>query len=92
MDLEGKNILVTGGGSGYGKGIASVLVKAGANVWITGRNTAKLQAAAFIIGAKAVPVDASSARPSSPSPASGAADPRRAGGNHRHGGGAVLQV
>ena len=36
--MKGKKAIVTGGGSGYGKGIAASLVAAGAEVWITGRN------------------------------------------------------
>ena len=42
MKLEGKKILITGGSTGYGEGIAAVLAKAGAEVWITGRNEKKL--------------------------------------------------
>ncbi len=42
MILAGKKILVTGGGSGYGMGIAKVLKASGAEVWITGRNREKL--------------------------------------------------
>ena len=38
MKLDKKKVLVTEGGSGYGMGIALVLKKAGADVWITGRN------------------------------------------------------
>lgn len=36
--MKGKKAIVTGGGSGYGKGVAASLVAAGAEVWITGRN------------------------------------------------------
>lgn len=43
MELKGKKVLVTGGGSGYGYGIAKVLSAAGAEVWITGRNEDKLK-------------------------------------------------
>ena len=57
MDLKGKKAVVTGGGSGYGKGIAAALVAAGAEVWITGRNREKLAAAARETGAKAVVAD-----------------------------------
>jgi len=42
MDLYGKKVLVTGGTSGYGKGIALILKQAGAEVWITGRDAKKL--------------------------------------------------
>ena len=55
--MKGKRAIVTGGGSGYGKGIAAALVAAGAEVWITGRNRTKLEAAAQEIGAKAIVAD-----------------------------------
>ena len=54
MELKGTKAVVTGGGSGYGKGIAAALVRAGADVWITGRNRGKLEAAAREIGAKPI--------------------------------------
>lgn len=57
MELKGKRAVVTGGGSGYGKGIAAALVAAGAEVWITGRNREKLEAAAWEVGATAVVAD-----------------------------------
>lgn len=59
MQLEGAKTLVTGGGSGYGKGIAKVLKQAGAEVWITGRNREKLAKAAAEIGVHAIGADAS---------------------------------
>ena len=40
MELKGSKAVVTGGSSGYGKGIAAALVDAGAKVWITERNDA----------------------------------------------------
>ena len=52
MNINGKKILVTGGGSGYGKGIAGVLAKCGAEVWITGRREEKLKAVAAELGVK----------------------------------------
>ena len=58
--MKGKKAIVTGGGSGYGKGIAAALVAAGAEVWITGRNRAKLEASALEIGAKAIVADVTS--------------------------------
>lgn len=58
MDLLNKKAIVTGAGGGYGKGIAEALVKAGAKVWITGRNAAKLEKAAAEIGATAIVADA----------------------------------
>jgi len=57
MDIKDKIAVVTGGGSGYGKGIAAALVKCGAKVWITGRDAAKLERAAKEIGATAVVAD-----------------------------------
>ena len=60
MEIKGAKAVVTGGGSGYGKGIAAVLAAAGADVWITGRNREKLSAAADEIGAKTFVADASS--------------------------------
>ena len=43
--LKGKNILITGGGSGIGYAIAQKCVMSGANVVICGRNEEKLKAA-----------------------------------------------
>ena len=60
MELKGAKAVVTGGGSGYGRGIAAALASSGAEVWITGRNREKLFAAAGEIGAKAFVADASS--------------------------------
>ena len=48
--LEGKSILITGGGSGLGEGIARYLAARGAKVTITGRREAKLRAVAQDIG------------------------------------------
>ncbi|MBC8044675.1 MAG: SDR family NAD(P)-dependent oxidoreductase, partial [Rhizobacter sp.] len=44
--LQGKTILVTGGGSGLGLSMAHQFVKLGANVGICGRAEEKLQVAA----------------------------------------------
>ena len=41
-DLSGKNILLTGGGSGMGEATALALAKSGANVAIVGRRMATL--------------------------------------------------
>ena len=60
MKLKGRRAIVTGGGSGYGKGIAAALVAAGAKVWITGRDSAKLARTAKTIGAKAIVADVTS--------------------------------
>ncbi|WP_372892498.1 SDR family NAD(P)-dependent oxidoreductase [Rhodosalinus sp.] len=46
MDLQGKHALVTGGGTGIGLAIARGLAEAGAEVTITGRRAAVLEAAA----------------------------------------------
>ena len=48
--LGGKTALVTGGGGGIGREIATRLKAAGANVAICGRNVEKLEAAARSIG------------------------------------------
>lgn len=59
MELRGITAIITGGGSGFGKGIAAALSASGAKVWITGRNGDKLAAAAEEIGAQAFVADAS---------------------------------
>jgi NAD(P)-dependent dehydrogenase (short-subunit alcohol dehydrogenase family) len=46
MDIQGKRVVVTGGGSGSGLGIALALAEEGCRVAISGRNEQKLQAAA----------------------------------------------
>ncbi|HZC89075.1 MAG TPA: SDR family oxidoreductase [Mycobacterium sp.] len=45
LSFEGRTYLVTGGGSGIGKGVAAGLVAAGAAVMIVGRNPDRLAAA-----------------------------------------------
>jgi 7-alpha-hydroxysteroid dehydrogenase len=45
LSLGSRTYLVTGGGSGIGKGVAATLVEAGANVLIVGRSAEKLEAA-----------------------------------------------
>lgn len=43
VDMTGKSVLVTGGGTGIGAGIASVLVECGAAVTIVGRTAERLE-------------------------------------------------
>ena len=57
MTLEGKTILVTGGSSGYGYGIAKILKTRGATIWITGRNRDRLAKAAAELGVQTVCAD-----------------------------------
>lgn len=45
LSFEGRTYLVTGGGSGIGKGVAAGLVASGASVMIIGRNADRLAAA-----------------------------------------------
>lgn len=61
FSLRGKSGIVTGGGSGIGKGIATGLVQAGAELVIAGRNLEKLEAAAEEMrqfGGPVIPVQA----------------------------------
>jgi hypothetical protein len=58
--LQDKVAVITGGTSGIGLGIAKRFAREGARVFITGRERAKLEAAAADIGAAAVPVRADS--------------------------------
>lgn len=51
-NLTSSTVIVTGGSRGYGAGIAEAFVKAGARVWITGRNEVRLRETANRIGAK----------------------------------------
>ncbi len=48
--MEGKNILITGGTSGYGKAMAQLFTKAGAKVIIAARKEAELTAVSQEIG------------------------------------------
>ncbi len=52
FDLTGKKAVVTGGGKGLGLAIAAALVKAGAQVSITGRDEAAMQKAVAELGSK----------------------------------------
>ena len=61
FSLKGKSGIVTGAGSGIGKGIATGLVQAGAELVIAGRNLEKLEAAAEEMrqfGGPVIPVQA----------------------------------
>jgi 7-alpha-hydroxysteroid dehydrogenase len=53
LSLADRTYLVTGGGSGIGKGVAAALVTAGARVMIVGRNPDRLAAAVSDIGGNA---------------------------------------
>ncbi|MGV0874729.1 SDR family oxidoreductase [Mycolicibacterium sp. XJ879] len=45
MSLAGRTVLVTGGGTGIGKGVAAAVVAAGGNAMLVGRNADRLAAA-----------------------------------------------
>ncbi len=57
MDIGNKIAVVTGGGSGFGYGIAAELVRRGAKVFITGRNAEKLERSAKEIGCDSIVAD-----------------------------------
>jgi 3-oxoacyl-[acyl-carrier protein] reductase len=59
MNLQNATVLVTGGSSGIGKGIAQALAAAGARVAITGRDKARLEGAAKELGSHAIQADVS---------------------------------
>ncbi|MDT3404226.1 SDR family oxidoreductase [Mucilaginibacter terrae] len=46
MNFTNKNVVITGGTTGIGLATAKAFINAGANVWITGRNSKNLQNAA----------------------------------------------
>lgn len=51
QSIEGRSILLTGGGSGIGEGTAKYLTERGARVTITGRRTDRIRALAASLGA-----------------------------------------
>lgn len=58
MDFERQTVVVVGGGSGIGKAVAAQAIAAGANVIISSRDSAKLDAVIADLGAgTAMPVD-----------------------------------
>jgi NAD(P)-dependent dehydrogenase (short-subunit alcohol dehydrogenase family) len=57
LTLAGQTALVTGGSKGYGAGIAEALRRAGAAVWISGRDAGALKATAARLGVQAVKAD-----------------------------------
>lgn len=57
VEFEGATAVVTGGASGIGKGIATVLKEAGCNVVLADRDEAALEAAGTELGALAIPTD-----------------------------------
>ena len=59
MNLKEARVLVTGGSSGIGRGIAELLVQRGAKVAISGRDEKRLRSAAAAIGAAPLQGDVS---------------------------------
>lgn len=55
--MKDKNILITGGASGYGYGTARVLKEAGANIWIMGRRLERLKKVAAELNINYIPGD-----------------------------------
>ena len=59
MNLKQARVLVTGGSSGIGRGIAELLVQRGAKVAISGRDEQRLRSSAGALGATALQGDVS---------------------------------
>jgi NAD(P)-dependent dehydrogenase (short-subunit alcohol dehydrogenase family) len=57
IDLKGKNCLVTGAGSGIGRGCARLLAEAGAFVWVNDLEEASAKRVAKEVGGEALPGD-----------------------------------
>lgn len=57
MSLKGKIALITGGGRGIGRAIATGLAEHGAHVVLTARSTAQIEAVAAELNGVAVPLD-----------------------------------
>ena len=60
MNLQNATVLVTGGTSGIGRGVARVLTKAGAKVAVTGRDDERLLEVARELGVLAIKADVTS--------------------------------
>jgi NAD(P)-dependent dehydrogenase (short-subunit alcohol dehydrogenase family) len=56
FSLRGRTVVITGGGKGIGRGIATAMARCGANVVISGRDAAALHATAEALQAFDVPV------------------------------------
>jgi len=54
FSLDGKRVLITGGGTGIGPGIAMAMQDAGASVVLTGRRIDVLEQAVAYLAGKAV--------------------------------------
>lgn len=59
MNLEGAKIFITGGSSGLGKAMASMLKDAGANIVISGRDKTKLEQVGEELGVQTIVLDQS---------------------------------
>lgn len=66
FSLQNQTVLITGGGSGLGLGMASCLVAAGARVVLVGRREAELRAAAAGLGPHAYPLSGDITAPGEP--------------------------